>query len=336
MSSAESKPGISRYSTDSIPPKDRVAFIREALGPAHRRTEIEPMGDEPFRMAGEYHSWASASLHFCEVTPMRTSCDKNGDGDFFRLVRVEGTRDQHVPGGISYEFSRGVSYEMDRPDVISMPNEMPIVSRYLRPCRHTVLRIPRKSLAYAFRNVEAMPVRRIDRSSPPLRLLMGYIALLRREGPAGDPAVAHQVAQHLTDLAALALDPTRERLEQSAPGVRQARLATVRADVLANISQPDLSAQIIARRHGVSDRYIRLLFEEAGQTFSGFVLEERLKRAFQLLNAPARAGMRISDIAAEAGFSEVTAFNRAFRRRFGVTPSDVRAQARRSGDPSGD
>jgi AraC-like DNA-binding protein len=41
--------------------------------------------------------------------------------------------------------------------------------------------------------------------------------------------------------------------------------------------------------------------------------------------------MRISDIAAEAGFSEVTAFNRAFRRRYGATPSDVRAGAQRNG-----
>ena len=96
------------------------------------------------------------------------------------------------------------------------------------------------------------------------------------------------------------------------------------ADALANLSQVSLSAKTIARRHGVSDRYIRLLFEETGQTFGEFVLEERLKWAFQLLNGSVRPDMRISDVASEVGFSDVTTFNRAFKRRFGDTPRTIR------------
>ena len=119
--------------------------------------------------------------------------------------------------------------------------------------------------------------------------------------------------------------------ERTGPlALRQARLATIRADVLANQSQPQLSARTIAQRHGVSDRYIHLLFEETGQTFGQFVQEHRLKRAVALLTNPAHDDMRISDIALSVGFVEHSTFNRALRRRFGDTPRGIRLNGSRT------
>jgi AraC-like DNA-binding protein len=85
-----------------------------------------------------------------------------------------------------------------------------------------------------------------------------------------------------------------------------------------------LSAKTIAKRHGISDRYVNLLFYDVGQTFIRFVEEQRLKRTFAMLIDPMQAGMRISDIAIKAGFGELSTFNRNFRRRFGDTPRGVR------------
>jgi AraC-like DNA-binding protein len=42
-----------------------------------------------------------------------------------------------------------------------------------------------------------------------------------------------------------------------------------------------------------------------------------------------RAGLTIAAIAFEAGFGDVSYFTRAFRRRYGASPSSVRASARR-------
>jgi len=36
----------------------------------------------------------------------------------------------------------------------------------------------------------------------------------------------------------------------------------------------------------------------------------------------------VSSVAFEAGFGDLSYFNRAFRRRYGATPSDVRANSR--------
>jgi AraC-like DNA-binding protein len=51
----------------------------------------------------------------------------------------------------------------------------------------------------------------------------------------------------------------------------------------------------------------------------------RLQRAFALLTE-ADGNYRISDIALQVGFSDISHFNRLFRSRFGDTPSGVRAR----------
>jgi AraC-like DNA-binding protein len=53
------------------------------------------------------------------------------------------------------------------------------------------------------------------------------------------------------------------------------------------------------------------------------VTELRLQQALKLL---AESELRITDFAMEAGFSDVSYFNRLFRSRFGGTPRDMRAQ----------
>jgi transcriptional regulator GlxA family with amidase domain len=56
------------------------------------------------------------------------------------------------------------------------------------------------------------------------------------------------------------------------------------------------------------------------------VLRERLERAAQLLDADKGQNRKIADIALEAGFADLSHFNRAFRRHFGDTPSNMRAR----------
>jgi AraC-like DNA-binding protein len=52
-----------------------------------------------------------------------------------------------------------------------------------------------------------------------------------------------------------------------------------------------------------------------------------------MLADPACAGRTVSAIALEAGFGDVSYFNRRFRRRYGMSPSDARAQAQEEGRP---
>jgi AraC-like DNA-binding protein len=138
------------------------------------------------------------------------------------------------------------------------------------------------------------------------------------------PELRRAVVAHVHELMALAITGIDDCSALEREGVRAARLRVIKADIIGSLSQTRLSAKSIARAHGLSQRYVHLLFEGTGQTFGDFVREARMKRAFELLTDPARVEMRIGEIAATVGYAEHVTFDRAFRRYFGQTPSDMR------------
>ena len=72
------------------------------------------------------------------------------------------------------------------------------------------------------------------------------------------------------------------------------------------------------------------MFEQEGTSFTDYVLKQRLARAYCLLTDPRHADLRITEIAFDVGFGDLSYFNRTFRRYYGDTPSGVRAIVRRS------
>ena len=101
------------------------------------------------------------------------------------------------------------------------------------------------------------------------------------------------------------------------------------AEIARRFSDPGFNLDAVVRTTGLSRRYIQQLLEETGQSFTDHVLERRLERAFTLLSDRRRLHLSVLDVAYAAGFGDVSHFNRMFRRRFGDTPSGVRAAAHR-------
>jgi AraC-like DNA-binding protein len=91
-----------------------------------------------------------------------------------------------------------------------------------------------------------------------------------------------------------------------------------------NLVRPDLTVSVIARRMGCSARYVYRAFEAECMTPSGYIWDLRLQRAAaQLCEAGGYAG-EISEIAFALGFSSSAHFSRAFRNRYGTSPSQWR------------
>ena len=57
------------------------------------------------------------------------------------------------------------------------------------------------------------------------------------------------------------------------------------------------------------------------------MLALRLQHAYRLLTHWRHRQRKVIDIAFTAGFTDLSYFNRSFRARFGMTPSDARAMA---------
>jgi threonine/homoserine/homoserine lactone efflux protein/AraC-like DNA-binding protein len=122
----------------------------------------------------------------------------------------------------------------------------------------------------------------------------------------------------------LALGATRDAAELAAGRLsRAARLRAIKADIAQNL-EDDVSIAALSSRHRITPRYIRKLFEGENMSVSKYVLGQRLTRVYRMLADASQADRTIADIALAAGFGDLSTFNRAFRRRFGVTPSAVR------------
>ena len=117
-----------------------------------------------------------------------------------------------------------------------------------------------------------------------------------------------------------------ERTESGTRSLADVRRQQILDYLEHNATEPDLTPAFVARRFGISKRYLHKLLSEHGTSFHATLLRLRLQRCFEAL---ARTDKRrtVAEIAFDAGFSDLSSFNRRFRAAYGIQPRRVRALA---------
>ena len=178
-------------------------------------------------------------------------------------------------------------------------------------------------------DLEDSSCRRIPGNTPSLQLLTRYLDVLEDEDALATPELQQSVVAHIRDLVALTLGASRDAAAPAqGRGLRAARFRAIKDDIARNLTDESLTVRTLAARHKLTPRHIQRLFEDSGVTFTEYLLVQRLERARQLMWDPRQAEQTITAIAFAVGFGDLSYFNRTFRRRFGATPSEIRAAAR--------
>ncbi|CAM5200379.1 HTH-type transcriptional activator RhaR [Castellaniella defragrans] len=89
-----------------------------------------------------------------------------------------------------------------------------------------------------------------------------------------------------------------------------------------NVDNGALTTQGISAAVGCSRAHLYRLFARRDRTVAGYLRDLRLRRAYLLLET--RPAQPIGAIAFLCGYTDLSAFDRAFRRKFGMTPGDCR------------
>ncbi|HET6160793.1 MAG TPA: helix-turn-helix domain-containing protein [Dongiaceae bacterium] len=309
--------------TADLPLRDRVPFWREVFARKIVQIDVEPDTDIPFEASATIQALPGASLLSpCHTTPatLRRTSRLVGDGD--DSVAILANLDGLIVGS-----QRGREVNLSAGDATFILHAEPAEIRCSKTRYMSVL-LPRKIAAGAIRDIESAAMRRIPADTEALRLLVSYVQMLPENLHDATPELGHAVATHIQDLFILALGPTRDAADRSKRrGLGAARLQAIKVDILHHLASESLSVTAVAKRTGITPRYIQLLFESEGMTFSAYVLDLRLRRAYRLLTDQRCAYPTIATIAYHSGFGDLSYFNRAFRRRYGASPSEIRARS---------
>jgi AraC-like DNA-binding protein len=220
----------------------------------------------------------------------------------------------------------GRDLQLDRGDATLMRLCVPGMMSSRECITAVVMVIPFAEFKARVADIDGAIAQRVPRRSGSLRLLYGYVRSLQRSPPGASAKVHETVRQHIIDLVALAVTPCATVGESELSAVATARLNAALEHIAVRFHEPDLDVSLIARSQGISPRYLQRLIETTGTTFTARLTELRLQRAFAVLTEARDDTRRITDIALQAGFSDISHFNRLFRRRFGDTPRGVLAQ----------
>ena len=305
---------VLRVSTDDWPEADRVAMFRENVG--RDRVVVEALAGDALRIDSTFIQLPQLTLVSARRSALRSDFADAND----RLTINLGGEALASQGGREFVLGPGdaVAFTSDEIGSITTGRSGRLATmEFMDGGLRRMLGSPRQS--------SALP---IAAKTPALLLLRRYVAGLWTSDVLETSAVRSIAIEHIRDLAALAVGSNHAAEEIAAGrGVRAARLHAVKQDIVGRL-QEELTLRDIAARHRLSERYVRMLFESEGTSFSEFVRHERLKRARRMLLKPGSDHRLISDIAYEVGFNDLSYFNRSFRRRFGMSPRDLRAFSR--------
>ncbi len=192
------------------------------------------------------------------------------------------------------------------------------------------LMIPRARLGeVADHDVHGMVVAETD---PGARLLFAHMLGLWEQLPGMKMEQAVAGARALIALlAGVIAGAARDRPSESRP-LERTLFGRARDHIDANLGDVNLTPESLRLHLGVSRPMLYRILAPAGGV-SSFIQTRRLDHAFDAVAAASRTNLSLAQIAFAHGFRSDAHFSRAFRKRFGMSPGELKAVERRGSPP---
>ena len=306
---------IETFSTQSVAPRERLDFWNRVTSDTFAGLAVDSP-DHAF--SARMIRWRLGELTMIRPLSQKATVHRWKDGVHDRPDRVifhlqhrgscrngQWGREAGLGGGDFTIVHGGDTYFTD----LSDDNEMLVVE------------MPRAMLAQRLPNLEDHLCRTIPGSAPGSRLVHDFLLSLWRQGDQSDadPDWQAGIANVFVDLLAFAIRGA-EAGHLAPQGTRDRILGLIEA----RLGDPDLRPGAIAAELGISLRTTQNVFAAMGTTPSGYILEQRLTRAAEMLAAGGVGS--ITQLAFDLGFNDSAYFARCFRQHFGTAPRDWRGR----------
>jgi AraC-like DNA-binding protein len=278
--------------------------------------ELEPLApEEPFFGEAEVHCLPDVTLSSANNSPSR-----------FRRT-AEMVLQSEADGVLVLAYQQApVTFETGQGSHIVEPGE--IVFFDLRQPVSIVAAMPANiSLVVARRRLEAL-VPYLDqihgfvlRDGANLQLLASHLQTLRAVVGSISAAQSRNISDATLHLVAgCLLEAPRDAART---GTQAVSLGQVREFIERHLEHHGLGPQTLMQEFGISRASLYRLFAPVGG-IAAYIQERRLRHAWHVITDPKIDSVRIKQLAYNLGYSHPSAFSRAFRNAFGVTPSAAR------------
>ncbi|HLH16931.1 MAG TPA: helix-turn-helix domain-containing protein [Bryobacteraceae bacterium] len=303
-----------RFSTGDLPVRDRFAKWRESISVLYEVTERD---HSPFR--ADVGAILAGGLFASEVA--------------FSAQRFVRTRGRLAADGIDhyqiqlYESGgEGNDAGECRPGDIQLLDLGRPHAAETKAADSIVVMVARDAIRGLLPEAGSLHHAVLRRETAACGLLADYLRALMRQLPLAKEAEAPAIEQATLAMIAACFRPTVESMELARTAVDTTTAERARQYIERNLRSPDLGPDAICRALRISRSRLYALFEPQGGV-ARYIWERRLDRARAELAGAASAGRTVGEIAFGWGFTSLAHFSRAFRRAFGLSPSDMRNPA---------
>jgi AraC-like DNA-binding protein len=320
-----------RCASADLAQRRRVSACREHLSGFLIEVELEPEGP-PSRfdsviLMRPFHDLQLLKMMFTAARIVRVANDEKSASYFLMHINFD---------GVVAVSSMGRQLTLNKGEAVLLDAAHPFTIHRQRKGSSYVVRIPRERVAQLACLTETIVMTRL-RNAGSLSLFTTYLDAILLHADRATPEIRQRSYRHVTDLLAILLDPGN--VTETGPaksvavasdrnrGISDVRLEAAKSYVIEHA--PDqISIAQVAEHLGITERHLRRLFGSQGMTFTVFLKEVRLARAYAMLCDRDSDRLRIRSICFAAGFQDISHFNRVFRARYGCTPAEVRLSGR--------
>jgi AraC family transcriptional regulator, positive regulator of tynA and feaB len=313
---------MKQWTTSGIQPNKQFDFWRETICQSFvplRPERVEGTANATFR--GELAAWQAADIFFARVS---------GDGQFVYRDQEAITNSDQAVYFLNFQYHGYSKMEQAGNTATLKPGSFALIDA-MQPFRMQVsddfdqlsIKIPHDLLKQHIAQPTFALAHALDSENLRGRLAMKVLQALAAEGDLVKDSFSTLAVDHALQLMALALglsDATATHLRKTHKTLEALRTRAMEL-MQSELDSFNFSPVEIASQLGVSLRYLQAAFSQKNTSIRDWVLEQRLKRCRADLISTKRSRTTIANIAYSHGFNDLSYFNRAFKIRYGCTPS---------------
>jgi AraC-like DNA-binding protein len=310
---------LERVSTSELNPKRRVEFWNELC------SVYSPLATQPKDLATFEPSCVRTvigelpisefSSSPCVVEHTAAHVARTRSSFFFFYLQLQGT-------GLYRQGGRETFLQEGDFTLLSSQRAYELV--FEEPNRALVLALPEDLLQRQIPCPQDLVAVRMGREDNLVRMVSQCALGLWQECSGGGlDGVAASLSSALLHLISCAYARLPQSASRGSTSLENRRFQILKY-IESQLQDSTLSPVTIAARFKQSPRSLHMLFSQAPETLSRYILRRRLEESARALISPLHQGRTVSEIAFDHGFSSSAHFCKVFREHFEATPTEYR------------